>query len=123
MPIKEHVHDNGSKTIETYSDDQLLLQLEDVCEDGTLSLRVAYRYDNDRNNIERIVTRGNGTPMRRLAFTFDANHRPLGYEEFDGADTLVYRFHYDYGQPGGKIRVRVFDPHGQLLKESLEDVV
>lgn len=121
MRTEEYTHEDGTRTVDTYDDIGHLVKVEDVQADGSVSMRITYRWDGN-NNAERIVTNGSGNQIRRLFFRFVAN-RELGYEEFDASDKLAYRVEYGYGEPDGKIRVKVFDGLGTLIEERLEDFV
>lgn len=123
MPIEEYFHDDGSQTVETYSENGLLIQLEDLEEDGSLSTRIVYRYDKRGNNVESLITDGVGNQRWRLEFTFDDSDRKLWQKEYGPGNDLVYRHEYSYGEPNGKIRAKIYDKNGGLLKESVEDFI
>lgn len=89
MDTKVDKRKDGSWTKYVYSDAGLLQRLEDHAADDTLTMAVDYGYDDDGQNVSRIVRDEEGMQIRRLTFEYSPSGHCI-YREYDANDNLQF---------------------------------
>ncbi|HXM33600.1 MAG TPA: hypothetical protein VN920_00295 [Pyrinomonadaceae bacterium] len=119
---KEKVFESG-KTVYEHDASEQLIRLTDYDLAGNMKMIVDYRYTENGENIERLVTGRTGNQIRLLRFEFDSRGREIGYDELDSRNNLVHHCTRQYDRADGKIKSQWHDKDGNLTKEELTDFV
>jgi hypothetical protein len=92
MRREPEVFEDGQQSVRYYDSNGLLCRIETLDASEKIRVSVDYGYDQDGNNIERIVRDGGGSVIRRIALNAQgeeiasADDRPVRWKLMDGSD-------------------------------------